>query len=181
MKDKKLIIHEISIGTLIAAEYNPRRLSKKQFEDIKRSIESFGFIDPIIVNKHPDRRNIIIGGHQRTKIAEKMGYKFVPAVFVELDKAKEMELNIRLNKNAGEWDYDVLANQFDVLELVDYGFTLEELGAFDKELDEGMSDEEYLASEGLQVIINADSIVERKRVEAILVQNGITFKIKNSK
>ena len=60
-----------------------------------------------------------------------LGLKEIPCVEVELNPAKEKELNIRLNKNVGEWDWDALANYFDVGELTEWGFMDEELGVFE--------------------------------------------------
>jgi len=51
------------IADLIPAEYNPRQLSSDQREQISASLKRFGFVDPVIVNSHPDRKDIIIGGH----------------------------------------------------------------------------------------------------------------------
>jgi len=118
------------ISELIPAEYNPRQLSKDQFEDIRASINRFGIVDPIIVNKHPERLNIIIGGHQRCKVAESMGMDKVPTVELNLDLDKEKELNVRLNKNTGAFDMDALANYFDEKDLIDWGFTQGELVGF---------------------------------------------------
>jgi hypothetical protein len=123
-------IVERNINELIEAEYNPRQLTAAQFEQIKSSVQRFGFVDPVIVNTHKDRRNIIVGGHQRVKVARALGIAEVPTVEVKLDAAKERELNIRLNKNTGEWDWDALANHFDVGELVEWGFSEEELTGF---------------------------------------------------
>ena len=61
------------IKDLIRAEYNPRELTKDQYNHLKDSLLRFGVVDPVIVNKHPDRDNIIIGGHQRSKVWEDMG------------------------------------------------------------------------------------------------------------
>ena len=58
-----------NINDLKFADYNPRQLKQKQYEDLKNSITTFGLVDPIIVNKHPEREDIIIGGHQRVRIA----------------------------------------------------------------------------------------------------------------
>ena len=97
-----------SIDELIFAEYNPRQLSKDQFKYLKDSIDRFGLVDPIIINKNKDRKNIIIGGHQRIKVAKSMGIKEVPCLELDLNYDKERELNVRLNKNTGEWDFDCL-------------------------------------------------------------------------
>ena len=118
---------------LIAAEYNPRQLTKEQHKDLTDSIKRFGLVDPLIVNTHKERKNILVGGHQRLKIAQELDIKEIPCVEVELTPAKERELNIRLNKNSGEWDYDALANNFDVGELTEWGFTDENLFPFDQD------------------------------------------------
>ena len=53
--------------------------------------------------------------------------KEIPCVELNLTPEKERELNIRLNRNTGEWDYDSLANHFDVGELCEWGFDEAEL------------------------------------------------------
>ena len=117
---------------LIMAEYNPRQLTKDQYTQLKDSLTRFGLVDPLIVNKHKSRKNILVGGHQRLKIAKEMGMDKIPCVEVDLPLDQEKELNIRLNKNVGEWDYDSLANYFDVSELMEWGFTDNDLFQFDQ-------------------------------------------------
>ena len=143
MENIKKIVKR-SIDELIFAEYNPRQLSKDQFKYLKDSIHRFGLVDPIIINKNKDRKNIIIGGHQRTKVAKAMGIKEVPCVELDLNYDKERELNIRLNKNTGDWDYDLLANNFDIEELHDWGFDDSELklDLFEEEIDGLIDDDE---------------------------------------
>ena len=131
------------IDELIFAEYNPRQLTKDQYQGLKDSITRFGLVDPVIINKHKERDNIIVGGHQRVKIAKDLGYKEVPCVEVNLTPEKERELNIRLNKNTGEWDWDSLANYFDVSDLLEWGFTDDEL-QFEPELVEGRIDDDEI-------------------------------------
>ena len=116
------------VSELKQAEYNPRQLSKSQYEDLKTSIEKYGFVDPIIINKNPERKNTIIGGHQRVKVARMMNIAKVPCVELDLTEQKEKELNVRLNKNTGDWDWDILANHFEPSELLDWGFAEQELG-----------------------------------------------------
>ena len=116
-----------NIEDLKYAEYNPRQLSKNQFKHLKDSLDRFGFVDPVIVNKNPDRENIIIGGHQRVKVAKKLGMLDVPCIELDLSYDKEKELNVRLNKNTGDWDYDILVNNFNIDDLVEFGFDDSEL------------------------------------------------------
>jgi len=124
--EAKIQVRYIDIKVLRPAEYNPRQLTDKQFKDLSESIKRFGLKDPLIVNQYPARENIIIGGHQRWNIAQKLGYTEVPVVFVNLPPEKEQELNLRLNKNLGSWDIDLLANFNEDL-LKDVGFDSEEL------------------------------------------------------
>jgi len=119
------------IKDLIPAEYNPRQLSAIQYEDIKKSLLAFGIVDPVIVNMSAKRKNTIIGGHQRAKIWADLGHKTIPTVEVSLTLAKERELNVRLNKNTGSFDFDGLANNFEVEELTEWGFEDYELGLND--------------------------------------------------
>jgi len=123
----KLHIIYVPVSSLKPAEYNPRKHSKEQAEQLKRSIQSFGLIDPVICNKAKGRENIIIGGHFRMEVAKELGYEEVPVVFVNIKELeKEKELNLRLNKNQGEFDINLLA-QFDESFLADLGFESEEL------------------------------------------------------
>lgn len=118
---KNIKIEEVSIGSLKASEYNPRKMTEKQEKDLTESLKRFGLVDPIIVNSYQGRENIIIGGHARFKIAQKLKLKTVPVVYLSLPYDKEKELNLRLNRNTGEWDYELLKS-FDLNLLLDTGF-----------------------------------------------------------
>lgn len=112
---------------LIEAEYNPRKISDADFKQLKRSLKKFDVVEPIVVNMHPKRKGIIIGGHQRFKAMKSLGYEEFPCIEVSLKKKAEKELNIRLNKNSGEFDFDLLAEHFDTDDLLDIGFDSDEL------------------------------------------------------
>ena len=104
---------------------NPRSLSKKQLEHLKISLEKFGLIDKPIINTD----NILIGGHQRKKILKSLNISECECYVPDhtLTEKEIEELNIRLNKNTGEWDFDILANQWDIGDLLSYGFEDDEL------------------------------------------------------
>lgn len=120
-------IEQVDINQLKPSAYNPRKISDKDFADLKESERRYGIVDPLIVNNLPERKNIIIGGHQRYRAAKELGYKTVPVVYVELDEAREKELNLRLNRNTGEWDLELLKT-FDFDLLLDVGFDDYDLG-----------------------------------------------------
>ena len=117
----------IEINSLNPAEYNPRQISNKQYEDLKASMEKFGMCKPIIININPERLNVVVGGHQRLRILRELGAEKVPTVSVNLSEEDERELNVRLNKNTGDWDMDLLSN-FDIVDLKEWGFKDIELG-----------------------------------------------------
>ncbi len=135
-KTKELSIVYIDIDALKPSEYNPRKSSPKECADLKNSIQTFGLVDPVIVNSFPERKNIIIGGHFRCRMAKELGYTKVPVTYIEISNiSKEKELNLRLNKNSGEFDLELLA-AFDESMLLDVGFDsteLDEIFAMDSE------------------------------------------------
>ena len=126
----------VKIANLKPAEYNPREMTKEQHKHLKESIVKYGFVEPLIVNGVSERFNIVIGGHQRLKIAEELKFTEVPVHYISLDIDREKELNIRLNKNTGQFDWDKLANEFNVDELLDFGFKPFELGFFGDKLND---------------------------------------------
>lgn len=124
---QNLKVYQIPVSDLNPSEYNPRKWSKDAVENLTASISTFGLVDPIIANSSPNRKNIVIGGHFRLKIAKDLGYQEVPVVYVNIPEIeKEKELNLRLNKNTGDWDLKLLS-EFDSNLLVDIGFTSEDL------------------------------------------------------
>ena len=134
-KHLNIKVEYVQVDQLQFAAYNPRTWSEEATEQLTQSLQRFGFVDPVIVNKAPNRSNICIGGHGRVKIAKELGYTEVPVVYVNIpDIEKEKELNLRLNKNTGAWDMDLLA-EFDQSLLTDVGFTSEELDEVFMEVD----------------------------------------------
>ncbi len=111
MKIKKLAMIE-----LINAEYNPRKNLQEndpEYQKIKKSIDEFGYVEPIIVNENCENNKYrIIGGHQRVKVLNDLGYTDIDCVVVGLNETKEKALNVALNKISGEWDnqklYEIL-------------------------------------------------------------------------
>lgn len=124
-----LKIEWVDINSLRPAPYNPRAHNAEQEKQLTESITNFGAVEPLVVNGAKNRFNIIIGGHFRLEILRKLGYKKVPVVYVNIPSTKrEKELNLRLNKNAGDWDWEMLKNyNTDLLQIA--GFTPDELSS----------------------------------------------------
>ncbi len=127
MKKENLKIVNVPIDQIRLSEYNPRVWSEKAINDLTQSIKKYGIVDPIILNSAPNRKNICIGGHFRYKICQSLHYSVIPVVYVNIPDLKtEQELNIRLNKNTGEFDFSILKD-FDESFLSTIGFDSEEL------------------------------------------------------
>jgi len=129
-------IKKVPIGTLIESPYNPRTISDSDLAKLKTSIVEFGYVEPIIVNK---RTGHIVGGNQRYKALKALGHKEIEIVEIDVDKIKEKQLNIALNKIEGEWEVDKLEEVLKEIEgeVGDFdltGFDEEELDDLLKEL-----------------------------------------------
>lgn len=151
-----MIIEKIKVEQLIPADYNPRKdlqPGDSEYEKIKRSLEEFGYVDPVIWNKTTGR---VVGGHQRLKVLASMGRTEVECVVVELDEEKEKALNVALNKISGDWDKEKLAVLMTDLDAADFdvsltGFDAAEIDDLFKDtLRDGVEDDDFDVDEELQ-------------------------------
>ena len=149
-------IEKLKTDRLIPADYNPRKDLKPgdpEYEKLKRSIEQFGYVEPVIWNKTTGR---VVGGHQRLKVLLDMGITEVECVVIEMDEEKEKALNIALNKISGDWDKDKLALLIADLQGADFdvsltGFEPAELDALFKDsLKDGIHDDDFDVDAELQ-------------------------------
>ena len=137
MKGIKMQIIDVPINDLKPSEYNPRDMTEDEKLNIRLSIERFDLVEPIVVNNAPERMNIIIGGHQRWLVAKELGRETMPVVYHAIaDIEKEKELNLRLNKNTGHWDWEKLSINFDEEMKFGVGFTEIELAKWNPESSE---------------------------------------------
>ena len=119
-----MLIEKMKTENLLPADYNPRKDLKpgdEEYEKLKRSIEQFGYVEPVIWNRTTGR---VVGGHQRLKVLIDMGIDEVDCVVVEMDENKEKALNVALNKISGEWDKDKLALLISDLQAEDFDVSL---------------------------------------------------------
>lgn len=132
-------IQKIKITELKPAKYNPRKDLKpedEEYQKIKKSITEYGCVIPLVVNKDMT----IIGGHQRLKILEDLGYTEIECVVVDYDKNKEKGCNITLNNEnvSGEWDKLKLEEL--MAELKKEDFNMENTGFSFDEVDDILKD-----------------------------------------
>jgi len=120
--DGKLKIVMRAISELIHPKYNPRQISESDFNQLKISLQKFEAVEPAVINQAPGRENIIVGGNQRIRAAQALGWTQYPCYEICLSEKEERELNVRLNLNTGEFDMDTLANNFDMDDLLEWGW-----------------------------------------------------------
>ena len=152
----RMLIEKKNTADLLPADYNPRKDLKPgdaEYEKLKRSIEQFGYVEPVIWNKTTGR---VVGGHQRLKVLMDIGITEVECVVVEMDESQEKALNIALNKISGDWDKDKLALLIADLQGADFdvsltGFEPAEIDDLFKDtLKDGIKDDEFDVDTELQ-------------------------------
>lgn len=111
-KPKPFEIEMVPISDLLHPENNPRIMPERAREDLDGSLDKFGCVQNIVVN----RRNMhIVGGNQRVTALRDKGASHAPVKFVDLDEDDEEELNLALNKISGIWDDAKLAKSLERL------------------------------------------------------------------
>lgn len=146
------------LGDLIAWPRNPRQINKEQAKRLDESFTEFGQVETIAIGP----ANEVYNGHQRLNVlAAKHGKDYEVEVRVAsraLTEKEREKLTVLLHKGAaGEWNFDVLANEFDAGELVEWGFKPYELGMPDAANDpnaewKGMPEFEQEDQSGCQAI-----------------------------
>ncbi len=138
-------IEKMKVTDLIPADYNPRldlQSGDKEYEKLKRSIQEFGYVDPVIWN---ERTGVVVGGHQRLKVLQELGYEEIDVSVVDLSEEQEKTLNIALNKIEGDWDNFKLK---ELLEDIDTGSFDITLTGFDEDEIENLMTQFHIEEEG---------------------------------
>lgn len=122
MNDIVWLSKKIKLSKLKDFHKNPRQISKSDFERLVRDIKQDGYHSRVKV----DTNDVIIGGHQRKKALLQAGYKENDEIEVlypnrPLTEEEFERLNIRDNLSFGEFDFDILANEFDQEQLIEWG------------------------------------------------------------
>jgi hypothetical protein len=195
---ESLQVVSMSISELTPAEYNPRLITDEAKARLKKSIQKYGCVQPIVWNK---RTGNIIGGHQRFDVLVSLGAKKVPTVVLDLDEGNERLLNLTMNspEAQGTWESHKLGllgaelSQFDGISLPDVEdlgipelfedfkipFDMNPLdlewgegGGLEGEEDMGLSEEVDIPIE-YRIIIECDDEEEQARLLEFLDREGI--------
>ena len=173
MEVKKVKISEIKTNPK-----NPRLIKDDKFKKLVKSIQEFPQmleLRPIVV----DENNIVLGGNMRLKACIEVGVKEIFIVQAnDLTEQQKDEFIVKDNVGFGEWDWDILANEWDADKLGEWGLTFpiydnldagEDVGNFD---DEGISDKNQFG-----VIVICESAGTQESVFNDLTGMGFNCKI----
>lgn len=167
-KQSNLSIVYVPVNDLINPDYNPRTWSEQNTKELTESIKRYGIVDPLLVNSADERKNIVIGGNFRLKVIKELEFAEAPVVYIHIpDLDKEKELCLRLNKNQGEWDLELLS-QFDETFLSELGFDSEEL-------DSIFEDEET------ETIFDLEKELKKVGIENVTVKKGDVYDLDGSR
>lgn len=156
MMNNEMIIQKIPVSNIKLAKYNPRKDLKPgdpAYEKLKRSINEFGYVEPIIWNEETGN---IVGGHQRYKILIAEGHTEVECVVVKLSPEREKALNVALNKVTGDWEFESLADLLKELDERDFDLSLTGFDAaeiedlFSQVHDKDAKDDDYDVNKALE-------------------------------
>lgn len=163
-------IKNVKITELVLNENNPRFIKDNKFKKLVESIKSFEKmldIRPIVV----DENMVILGGNMRFRACREAGLKKIPVMIVEnLTDAEKNEFMIKDNVGFGEWNFDMLANTFDSVQLVDWGMDVPRFDIDPDEIIDIMELDEI--NETCQFIIECSNIDEFKIVQSKLQSTG---------
>ena len=145
MKPKAQVEYR-AIADLKELPGNPRTIKKEQFEKLKQSIKDnadYFEARPIILSDRTGEL-VILAGNQRYKAAKAIGLKEVPTILLSnLSEEREKEIIIRDNVENGEWDVDLLANEWDAMKLDEWGVKMPDWATMPEDLEADEKDGEF--------------------------------------
>lgn len=167
----------MSLAEMKPAPYNPRKDLKPgdpEYEQLKRSIQKFDYVDPLIVNT---RTGHVVGGHQRLKILKDLGWTEALVSVIDVDDEHEKALNLALNRVQGAWNEPALAALLEELRLQNWNVT--ELGFSDEEIDRLVGDFDHEAANKemplatmWRVVVNCQTEIEQATLLERLKREG---------
>jgi ParB-like chromosome segregation protein Spo0J len=163
---------KVNIKDIIPNKENPRFISDNKFEKLVQSIKDF----PEMLEKRPlvvDENMVVLGGNMRLKALQKAGLKKITIDIAEgWSEEQKKEFIIKDNVGFGEWDWDVLANVWDIESLREWGL---DVPKFDTDIDDNdLSDK---LKHSYKIEIECSDELEQEEFYNKLTQEGYICKI----
>ena len=177
----KAKIEKVSISSITENAANPRTINKHKFQKLVNSVREFPemlSLRPIVVNKD----NVILGGNMRYKACKELGLKEVYIIqATDLDDKQAQEFIVKDNVGFGEWDWDILANDWNVKELEEWGldgFPFEDVNEDENIYTQKVEAPKYEASETKPT---QDEIYNEDKVKELIKNIGLSSATKDEK
>ena len=161
-------IKNIAVKDLVPYEKNTKKHDDVQINNVAESIEQYGFVQPIVI----DKNNVVVIGHCRLLAAKKLKMTDVPCVCVEdLTEEQVKALRIVDNKsNESPWDFDFLADELTEINLDAFNF---DFGvSFDDDDTEIKEREEIALNESISVVVECADDEEAETIFEKLSEEG---------
>ena len=156
------MIQNVPINTVKANPNNPRIIKDDKFAKLVKSINEFPQmlkLRPIVVNDDM----VVLGGNMRLKACKEAGLKEVPIIVTDLTEEQQKEFLIKDNTSGGEWDFNMLANEWDVEQLEDWGL---DIPIFDTEINDIEEINEF--TESVNFTIKCENIEQFEELQTKL-------------
>jgi DNA modification methylase len=151
-------MQRVNIQEVRLNDTNPRYIKDHKFEKLVKSIKEFPqMLDlrPIVVNQDM----IVLGGNMRLRACREAGLTEVPIIYADnLTEEQQNEFIIKDNSSFGEWDWDILANEWDTEQLIDWGMDIPDDWAVDEVLE--AEEDNYEAGDDIQTDIVLGDLIE---------------------
>lgn len=118
-----MAVKVVKISSIIPNKDNPRIIKDEKFHKLVTSLKDFpemATVRPIVVNKDM----VVLGGNMRLKAMNEAGWEEVPVEVVDWPEEKQKEFIIKDNVGFGEWDWEVIANEWDTEQITDWGLDI---------------------------------------------------------
>jgi ParB-like chromosome segregation protein Spo0J len=166
-------IEKVKIETLIPNPNNPRIIKDNKFKKLVNSIKEFPKmleIRPIVVNDDM----IVLGGNMRLKACISAGLKEVSIIKVnDLSDQEQKQFIIKDNVSGGEWDWDMIANEWEAIELIEWGLDLPKMFDEDEEIEESNHD----TSQKWFLNVEFENEIDCQKKYELLIAEGLICKI----
>lgn len=173
-----ILVERKKVSDLKYAPYNPRTISEEMFKKLIKSLQQFGYVEPLVWNK---RTGHVVGGNQRLKALQELGVEEVDVIVIDLPLEQEKALNLALNKIEGEWDIPKLKEILIELsesvikeDLTITGFSIEEIEGLIGKIEENISEANIEQSlEQYIIIIECENEEHQKELLERFLAEGL--------
>jgi len=167
---------KVQIDRIKANPKNPRILKDSKYNTLKKSLEDFPEMlekRPLVVFTDKDNKYVVLGGNMRYKVAKELGFKELPIILADdWTEEQKTQFLIKDNVNYGDWDWDALANEWDVESLGEWGLDIPNLENMNINLDEFFEPDTTEKKENFKIVLEYTKDDYESIMEALKKHSG---------